>query len=707
VLNRNVEDTISQFAERIRESKVVFFVGAGISNGHPSHLPLAGQLMETIYRILYKKSDFFKVGTAKTKNNYLIEEDFVKLFLSKSNCQIRFESLLQILSDTLQSLDVLQVFKSKQPNNNHKFLAEAIIGGNQVITTNFDTLIESSFKKNNKIKVIATDNEFKGAMSLIGKKPLLFKIHGTLDDKGSLKATLKQVGSAGLAFMWEPAKAAFMEKIVSEYHLIFLGYSGTDDLDIMSKLSITEFNKEALWISHSSCEPKLILPNKLGREFDDEILLNFLNKHNITVIKGNTDIIVKELSQRSSKHVIKNKARLGECRCRHRLSYRKHLVNCLDRWNSTNPGLIDFLISRLLYMANQPQKALNILDYLKKKFRVNLDYENYAQTLTNMAVIEEELGLHSEALNHIENANLLHLAQGNLIAFCDSSYNVATFRIRDRKYKEAESILKRIIALSKKLKLYPQYAKAISSMGLLLRVLDRYDEAILSLKKAYETYKKLGDHQGCAIVFSNMGEVLYAKGKDYEASLIFFRMAYEEAKRTRDSIFCVKILLNMGATHLRVGNVVEAENAYSKGMKIAKQIGHIQYQTVCELGYCRIALFRGEIDKAISLSNRIIPKAKKCNLYDRIAELKGNIGLFLMEKRKYHKALSFFNKARMIYKKYGNDPRLLAFTYQNIGECLFRLNDVNKANNAVKKSIKILESIGREKEAKEALSLLH
>jgi NAD-dependent SIR2 family protein deacetylase len=146
--------------ELIRREEVVLFVGAGMSlyAGYPSGEKLSKILYDNLTNDLKKDIEF-------TKNLPRLAEDIYNLKGGNKNY------LFEILKGEFQ----------KEPTSvkTHELLAK-ILHFKTIITTNYDTLIEST---NRKIEVIRKSKDYSIANS---KKQLLFKIHSDLSDTEKL-----------------------------------------------------------------------------------------------------------------------------------------------------------------------------------------------------------------------------------------------------------------------------------------------------------------------------------------------------------------------------------------------------------------------------------------------------------------------------------------------------------------------------------------
>jgi len=220
--------------KQISSSKMIFFVGAGISVPPPSELPNFQKLSQNVIQDI--------VGDA-------LEEKDIKI-LSQD---LRPEVILQIAVEELEPkvLRSLQMLVSHRPNPNHFFLAEAIRLGNWVFTTNPDNLIEEAGKLMHvDIKSCHKDRhfeKFEKSLSTGGDKTgCLFKLHGHIEESkpfeeryNTIMVALRQVGR-GLS---EP-KRRVLSYFLRTFDLCAMGYSCQDDFSVTPILLETDSNKK-------------------------------------------------------------------------------------------------------------------------------------------------------------------------------------------------------------------------------------------------------------------------------------------------------------------------------------------------------------------------------------------------------------------------------------------------------------------------------
>jgi len=239
-------------------NELTFLVGAGCSVSPPSCLPAGQSMMEAIVNFICLKSQINKIlGNLALKDGKKMEG-------------LRFETLVEIFRDSFDEHLTLIDFYGlcKSPNIQHFFLAEMIKKGNFVMTTNFDFLIERALVQLNipeeEIRIVITKEdfeEFNDPMALYsdGLKTL-YKIHGSTNNiiteqptRDSLIATIQAFGAnkQGLnVFQLEPFKQPAFANITNNRSLVVMGYSGSDDFDIVPTLKVLENIQDVIWINH-------------------------------------------------------------------------------------------------------------------------------------------------------------------------------------------------------------------------------------------------------------------------------------------------------------------------------------------------------------------------------------------------------------------------------------------------------------------------
>jgi len=217
----------------IPNNEFVLFCGAGISVSAPSNAPLWGPMRDAIIKM---SIDRIIDNSARWDQPFPMRmEAFAK---KKTLKEIAPEVLFHILHSSLAQDDfnnILDAIGLGTPNKNHRAIAE--LSANKkicaIITTNFDCYIEQSLDdKKIKYELISDeqDAELWNKSTKSGDKLALFKIHGSLHQKDSIIATLKQAGRS-----LSQQKASVLRELFSNRNVLIIGYSG-HDYDIFPEL---------------------------------------------------------------------------------------------------------------------------------------------------------------------------------------------------------------------------------------------------------------------------------------------------------------------------------------------------------------------------------------------------------------------------------------------------------------------------------------
>lgn len=262
--------------------------GAGVSCGWPSNLPTAGPIIDCLMEALSPQQ-----GARPKAPPFELAMEFLARSTGGDVSFLRF------------------LGQCRSPNTLHHFLAACVINGHPVITANFDGLIEEALRRRGvRPTVVATTARFRNALRRPPRFPV-WKIHGSFEDEGrrdisdSIRATLTAVTQSGLGFEWEPARLRLLHKLLSGRVLLVLGYSGSDDLDILPALLATSGFAGIVWIRHDGDAPLTACRWDATSNASDERGRQFLNlvvgrdpAPRVIEVTGSTHRFVARLSER-------------------------------------------------------------------------------------------------------------------------------------------------------------------------------------------------------------------------------------------------------------------------------------------------------------------------------------------------------------------------------------------------------------------------
>lgn len=230
---------------------VAILAGAGVSMDSPAELPNARSLME--------RALLHRISKAISPEGLPHIIDRPTDFPSRPGEFLRFEVAMADVAPEFRAT-VLSELQAGTPNANHYALAQLIEQGFIVITTNFDLHIETAYEHlyGRNCRVAHRDKDFATPPPLkFDSRCALWKIHGSLTDVNSLAATFTTV------FSKRSLRAKWFEGILTNFDLIVVGYSGSDDLDLIPPLARTITDRGLLWVDHKGTgDPQWITPQQ-------------------------------------------------------------------------------------------------------------------------------------------------------------------------------------------------------------------------------------------------------------------------------------------------------------------------------------------------------------------------------------------------------------------------------------------------------------
>ena len=270
-------------------NKYVIVAGAGISIASPSNLPSWWEYNKNL------------INTIKEQALSLCPESYKLLELIDIEKSLPVQCVSDIIVNQCAGTSyfpLLEMLNSANPNANHFAIAEMARQGNlkAIVTTNFDTLIETAFRNNViPLSVIVQEKSYVEVPQI--PECCLLKIHGSVSDYDSLIDTVTQK-SVGLS----PIKRLVLNGVFSDSKIIFMGFSGADldfDIDYIPIAEAIKNGAKVIWIvrTYSSMNPNV---KKLKETYPDSFkviecdLSNFFKSLGVDYYKINAELSVME-----------------------------------------------------------------------------------------------------------------------------------------------------------------------------------------------------------------------------------------------------------------------------------------------------------------------------------------------------------------------------------------------------------------------------
>lgn len=564
------------------DAKLMFLIGAGCSVDAPSCLPAGRAMMEAI----------IKYSCA--------ESEIKKLLKLVESGELRFEALVEIIRDRLDpELKIIDYYgQCDKPNLQHFFLAEMIKKGHFVMTTNFDFLIEYALLQSNipndEVIPVITKKDFKkykNPYKLFKKgKKTVYKIHGSTKNvitgentKDSLVATIQAFGSnkEGLTvFQVEPFKRDLFDNVSNGRSLVVMGYSGSDDFDVVPTLKVLKNLRKVIWIN--------FVKNNDGKEKIYEIddnkteKLDKVNQILIDIKRKNNAEQIYRVDVNTSKLIIKLLGIPPE------ISSNNFSVNQVD-WLSNN--------------ITSPNELMKY-DVVQKIYR---DFDMYDDVLR---CLEKIIKIANMSKNHSWKAKAFN--------------RIGEIYRKQRKYTEALRFLNEALNINKESGDLVEKSFSLQYIGTILKYQGRFQEALKYFKDSLQIDKKLGDLDGQAASLNYIGSTLKSQG-NYPKALKFFKEGLRNFEKCGNLDGKASSLYYIGLTYKEQGDHDKALEQWKEVLLIDDQLGKLD-------GKCDIIGWMGEIyqnqenyDEALMHYEEALKIAEQLGSLPQIAAFKENI----------------------------------------------------------------------------------
>ncbi len=678
-------------------SKLTFLVGAGCSADPPSCLPMGHTMMEAIIKYTCAESEIKKL-----------------LNLVESR-KLRFEWLMEIISDNLdKEFKIIDYYSQcNKPNLQHFFLADMIRKGQFIMTTNFDFLIEYALLQsgvpNDEIIPIITKKDFEKSNNLLKLfeegKMAIFKIHGSTrnlitneDTRSSLIATIRALGKnkEGMnIFHVEPFKRPLFDNITFERSLVVMGYSGSDDFDIIPTLKSLRNLRSLIWINHTK-------DRESGNEIISEIIGDNEQYSNSSDENTNrvTHILGKLKHMNIAHHIYRvdvNTSSMAANLLKNPPLFNSHPfsikpINWLEKHLKIPFDLMTslkyFIPYEIYFSLNKYDLSMECIQKLIPITETSKDHSikgNVLQCIAKNNFVKgnypKAMEFYEKALKIFQEINFLE-AMANVLGDMAGIYNIqGDIPEAIDHYSKAMNIFLGLEDMS-------NMAICLSNIGLIFMNKGKYKISLRFFKQSLKIDEELGNLSSVAINLNNMASVYSSQG-NYTEALRKYDLALEIHKKLGDMTGVANKLNNIGTIYEIQGNYLEAIKYYNLALKINKQIGNLYgiAANIQNIGILHQKL--GNYEKALKVYRKSLEVDKKLDNLSGIAENLNCIGLIQVKAKNYIGALDTFKKSMQINRKLGN----LNGKASNLNNIGLVYQYLEKNQNALKYYKKALETV--------------
>jgi len=242
----------------------IILCGAGISRDKPSEIPTAIETIKAYLDVSLNLSE-----NILFQNLY---KQYIEQILNKVRFEVFFSLVKRYFDKKLESL--ITILNKQHSNTIHYLLADFIFKGGIVWTTNFDLLIEKAYHELFS-EILEPVIDYQNTFFEVNSK--YHKMHGSLDLKNQQKnmniaVTIETIAYETYFFNKNKDRYFQRKKMMHNRNLIVLGYSGSDDFDIVPFLNDC-IPKQVFWINHkpNKIEEENVIEQKISKKFSFKI----------------------------------------------------------------------------------------------------------------------------------------------------------------------------------------------------------------------------------------------------------------------------------------------------------------------------------------------------------------------------------------------------------------------------------------------------
>ena len=312
--------------------------------------------------------------------------------------------------------------------------------------------------------------------------------------------------------------------------------------------------------------------------------------------------------------------------------------------------------------------------------------------------VEQMQAIYTKADQWAEGSTLLPKEK-----YDEQLWDYAHFLYQNVKYKEAESVGLRLIALREELfgKEHPSTADAYTMIGVAYNEQGDYAKALEYYGKALDIQERvLGhDHPNSARSYNNIG-VVYGKQGNYPKALEYLEKALDIDERVLgpDNPSTATSYGNIGLVYHNQGDYAKALEYHGKALDIQERVLGPDHPNTAT-SYNNIGLIynsQGDYAKALEYLGKALDIQERVLGPDHpdSASSYNNIGNVYKDQGDYTKALEYYGKALDIWeRKLDPDHPNTAKSYNNIGLIYNSQGDYAKALEFYGKTLDICERV--------------
>lgn len=519
----------------------VIVAGAGISMAAPSNLPSWWQYNKKLIDVIKEQATSLCPEAS----------GLMELIDVEGNLPVQCISDLIVKQGAGKSyFPLLGMLNSAMPNANHFALAELAKSGRlkAVVTTNFDTLIETAFREMAvPLMTVVRENIYYEAVK--SSTCQLFKIHGSALDFDTLIDTVTQK-AVGLS----PVKRIILEHVLAGSEIAVLGFSGADldfDLDYIPIIAALENGAKIIWVIRPGTEPN----------YNVELLMKKypkcvqVRKMELSAFFDSCGVDYAE----AEKYARKREQRIAQNMDPEVMETMmvEQIRKVFRMPHIGEHGCMGYCISLLNQMGLE-HKASELADIYEKKFR------------SDAVDIFSVTGLNVLALQKMKNGKFEEsIRYYHWMIECMLQMK----KLREQAIKEGRISREDPTNRESDLEILRNMTTAYLNIGLSYFFSRDLKHAGVYLRQAREMAERAGDENTLGLSLFHLAKLDYQKDKDCDRYLVSLQKSVEYQKRSGNLDKLVEILLEECSVRMQIGEYDLVQDILERCQGYIKNVG--------------------------------------------------------------------------------------------------------------------------------------
>ncbi len=266
-----------------------------------------------------------------------------------------------------------------------------------------------------------------------------------------------------------------------------------------------------------------------------------------------------------------------------------------------------------------------------------------------------------------------------------NTLNNLSIAYRNRSLPQSMEYAEQAIKLAEKLNYKVGIGDGLRNKGIVFYLQNKYENALIEYKKAFDLFKKIGNHDKLSAILNNRAIIWVIQGK-YDEALEDYQKSLEVNLKQRNYKRISNIYNNIGMVYTKQGNIEKSLEYCNKSLEIALLDNNFE---AIEANYNNLGLIYkslGSLDVALEYYQKAIKITDETKSMAFKAKVLTNIAEVYSELQENEKAIDLLEEAIKIEKDLNNDQGVLK-SNTRIGRLLFKMEEYEKANEHFKKAL--------------------